>query len=236
VSAARSCTRALSSLSRHAFRAPAHFESPPAKTKSPDAQRSGIRGGPGRKFDATTLPAQFAQWMIQRVHDRHATIERAAERLRDKCAAHIPTVHRHKVLMSPRLPSITLALSMAIAVMYPPAATAEDASDPVFEAGQEWSIESGSGAKIVIGRVEDWRNEKAIHVSIVDIQVPPGLPRAGTMTQIAHAPFAYTALQGSVSKLLRTNVPLQATSKPATSNGKMSMVASLRSARRKRSR
>jgi len=109
--------------------------------------------------------------------------------------------------MSPRLPSITLALSMAIAVMYPPAATAEDASDPVFEAGQEWSIESGSGAKIVIGRVEDWRNEKAIHVSIVDIQVPPGLPRAGTMTQIAHAPFAYTALQGSVSKLLRTNVP-----------------------------
>jgi hypothetical protein len=112
-----------------------------------------------------------------------------------------------KVLMSPRLPSIALVLAAAISFLYPPAATAEDASDPVFEAGQEWSIESGSGAKIVVGHVEDWRNEKAIHVSIVDIPVPPGLPRAGTVTQIAYAPFAYAALQGSVVKLLRTNVP-----------------------------
>lgn len=82
-------------------------------------------------------------------------------------------------------------------------------SAPALTAGQEWSIKSSSGstAKIIIGRVEPWRNRVCVSVSIVDIPIPLGAPGAGGVTQIAHIPFDEAALAASVDKLLATGVP-----------------------------
>jgi hypothetical protein len=85
---------------------------------------------------------------------------------------------------------------------------ADTPSDPAcrksFAVGQEWSLPSGD-ATVVVGRVEDWRDQTAIHVSILNIKTPPGSQSVIRMTQIAHAPFSCEALKGSVAKLLRTN-------------------------------
>jgi hypothetical protein len=86
------------------------------------------------------------------------------------------------------------------------AAQAQSVGQPKFEPGQEWSIKSNSPttAKIVIGGVERWRDRVAIHVSIIDIPVPRGLPGAGAVTQIEHIPFDSEALAASVDRLIAT--------------------------------
>lgn len=77
-----------------------------------------------------------------------------------------------------------------------------------FDVGQEWSIKSstGSTAKVIIGRIEPWRDKIAVHVSIVDIPVSQGM---GGMPigEIAHIPFEESALVASVDKLIATGVP-----------------------------
>jgi hypothetical protein len=73
-----------------------------------------------------------------------------------------------------------------------------------FAAGQEWSLPSNN-ATVVIGRVEDWRDQTAVHVSILNIKIPPGSAGTIAMTEIAHVPFSCDALKGSVAKLMRTN-------------------------------
>jgi hypothetical protein len=85
-----------------------------------------------------------------------------------------------------------------------------ESSDPNFAPGQEWSIKSTSPttAKVVIGRVEKWGGRVAVHVSIVDIPVPSGLPGAGGMTQIEHIPFDKVALLASTDRLLAVHVSL----------------------------
>ena len=79
-----------------------------------------------------------------------------------------------------------------------------DGLKPGFAVGQEWTVRSG-GARVVIGRVEDWRGEKACHVSIVDISDPAGSSGAGATTVIDHVPFACSALQDSVGELVETD-------------------------------
>jgi hypothetical protein len=79
---------------------------------------------------------------------------------------------------------------------------------PDFAVGQEWSIESSSRstAKIVIGRIEPWRDKIAVHVAIVDIPNSQAGTGASEMTQIAHIPFERSALAGSVGDLIATHV------------------------------
>lgn len=79
---------------------------------------------------------------------------------------------------------------------------------PEFVAGQEWSIKSTpeSPARVIIGRVEPWKDRTAVHISIIDIpvsQVVGGLH----VSEIAHLPFERSALAMSVDKLIATGVP-----------------------------
>ena len=56
----------------------------------------------------------------------------------------------------------------------------------------------------MIGRIEPFGDKTVVHVSIVDVPIPPGLPGAGRFTVIAHAPFDRAALADSVDKLIGT--------------------------------
>jgi hypothetical protein len=78
-------------------------------------------------------------------------------------------------------------------------------ADPGFAEGQEWSVKS-LAAKVIIGRIEPWRDKIAVHVSIVDIPISQeaGAPR---ISEIAHIPFEESALAESVDKLIATGVP-----------------------------
>jgi len=79
---------------------------------------------------------------------------------------------------------------------------------PDLAPGQEWSIKSASPtiAKIVIDHFEPWNEKVVVHVSVVDLPIPQGLPGAGGTTLIAHMPFERTALAASVDRLLATGV------------------------------
>jgi hypothetical protein len=102
-----------------------------------------------------------------------------------------------------------LLFSMPI-LIFPSGARAQstEAPSPDFAVGQEWSIKSASPttAKVVIGRVEDWRDKVVVQVSIIDIPIPAGLPSAGGVTRIDHVPFDKAALAASVDQLLATGV------------------------------
>ncbi len=82
------------------------------------------------------------------------------------------------------------------------AAVADDGTACSLRAGQKWSVKSGDGANVVIGRVEDWHAEKVVHVSITDIPAPAGSTNAGTAIGISHVPFSCSALRGSVDQLI----------------------------------
>jgi hypothetical protein len=77
-----------------------------------------------------------------------------------------------------------------------------------FAEGQEWSVKSSteSAAKVIIGRIEPWRDKIAVHVSIVDIPVSQETG-ALRISEIAHIPFEESALAASVDKLIATGVP-----------------------------
>ena len=88
---------------------------------------------------------------------------------------------------------------------------AEPAKLPTFvlAVGQMWSIRSASPttAKVIIGRIESWNGKVAVHVSIIDIPIPQGLPGAGGATRIDHIPFDRAALEASVDHLISKDVP-----------------------------
>lgn len=86
-----------------------------------------------------------------------------------------------------------------------PSSSAQELPD--FAVGQEWLVKSipPGTAKVIIGRIEPWRDKVAVHVSIVDIPVSQE-PGAFRITQIAHAPFEKAALAASVDKLIATGV------------------------------
>ena len=73
-----------------------------------------------------------------------------------------------------------------------------------FASGQVWSIKAAppTSAKVVIGRIEPLNGSIVVHVSIVDVPVPPGLPNAGGMMTIGHMPFDQAALAASVDQLV----------------------------------
>ena len=83
-----------------------------------------------------------------------------------------------------------------------------DAADitPKLAVGQEWSIKSSppTTAKVVIDRIEPWRDKIAIHVSIIDI--PASSSDQMRVTRIDHIPFEQSALVASVDKLLAIGV------------------------------
>ncbi len=80
------------------------------------------------------------------------------------------------------------------------------AERPDFAPGQMWSIKSTppTTAKVVIVRVEPWRNRTVVHVSIIDIPVPKGASATNSITAVGHMPFDKTALAESVDQLLGT--------------------------------
>ncbi len=77
-----------------------------------------------------------------------------------------------------------------------------------FAEGQEWSVKSltQSTTKVIIGRIEPWRDKIAVHISIVDIPVSQETG-AFHISKIVHIPFEESALAASVDKLIATGVP-----------------------------
>ncbi len=78
---------------------------------------------------------------------------------------------------------------------------------PEIAAGQEWSVKADptSAIKVVIGRIEPWGAKMAVHVSLLNVPVPPCGSRPLTMT-VGHMPFDRDALARSVDALLDSNV------------------------------
>jgi hypothetical protein len=79
---------------------------------------------------------------------------------------------------------------------------------PELAPGQKWSIKSPTPttAKVVIGRVEPWKDNKiAVHVSLVDVPMPSSGSNAIALTTVDHVPFDRAALAESVDQLLATN-------------------------------
>ena len=73
--------------------------------------------------------------------------------------------------------------------------------------GQEWSIKGSfpAPAKVIIGRIEPWRDKVAVHISVIDI---PATVHVGEVriSEIAHMPFERSALVRSLDKLLATGL------------------------------
>jgi hypothetical protein len=101
-------------------------------------------------------------------------------------------------------PNLLLSLFLFLFIAPSVGVTAE----PDFAEGQEWSIKSSppSTAKIVIGRIESWKNKIAVHVSIIDIPLSFSAPNPNGLTKIDHMPFEKSALAASVDRLLSTGV------------------------------
>jgi hypothetical protein len=79
------------------------------------------------------------------------------------------------------------------------------AEPPDFQPGQLWSLKAASPIRVIIGKVEPWRDTVAVHVSLIDVPIPPGLPDAGGVTAIDHVPFEQAALAGSLDRLLASD-------------------------------
>lgn len=112
----------------------------------------------------------------------------------------------------PKLLSAILALSLTAAVAACGGAVLSGPPKPPFAPGQEWSVTSTQPTtmKVIIGRVEPWNGEIAVHVTVIDIVGPPGALNAGRTITIGHMPFEQSAFAASVSQLLATDVPLPA--------------------------
>jgi hypothetical protein len=97
-----------------------------------------------------------------------------------------------------------LVLGLAIAC----AATAAnaDAARPPLVVGQVWSVkaEPSTSAKVVIDRIEEYGGHTAVHVSLIDVPVPPGLVIRQPTMSLPHLPFDAEALAGSLDKLVAT--------------------------------
>jgi hypothetical protein len=72
--------------------------------------------------------------------------------------------------------------------------------------GQMWSIKSASPTttKVIIGRLEDWNGKSAVHVALVDVPVPAGVPGAGGVIGVGHMPFEQSTLAASLNEMIST--------------------------------
>ena len=113
-----------------------------------------------------------------------------------------------------KLLSLSLVLSLTAALTACGGAAPHSASPrPPFAPGQEWSVISTQPTtmKVIIGRVEPWNGQIAVHVAVTDLVVPAGALNSGRTITIGHMPFEQSALAASVDQLLATGVPLPAT-------------------------
>ena len=105
---------------------------------------------------------------------------------------------------------LALSVLAAATIALFPTAHADPATQsvPSFALGQMWSIKSDvpTTARVVIGRIEPFGSQTVVHVSIINVPIPNGVPGAGGQTQVGHMPFEQTALANSVDQLLATNV------------------------------
>src|SRR5882724_7463333 len=76
------------------------------------------------------------------------------------------------------LTRVLLAVLMIASAGFAIGAETATGPAPEFALGQEWSIKSASPttAKAVIDRLEPWHEKVVVHVSIVDLPIPQGLP------------------------------------------------------------
>ncbi|MBI3504966.1 MAG: hypothetical protein HY059_09010 [Proteobacteria bacterium] len=102
-----------------------------------------------------------------------------------------------------RLAAILLAAALAAAPVQRVVA-----AEPEFAPGQLWSLKAASPIKVIVGKVEPWRDTVAVHVAVIDVPIPPGLPDAGGVTAIDHLPFDLAALAASVDRLLSSDTDL----------------------------
>lgn len=91
-------------------------------------------------------------------------------------------------------------------------ANAKGKQDVEISQGQLWSVEAPlpSPMKVVIGRLSVWNGMDTVHISVLDVPVPAGLPNTGQLIRIDHAPFTKTALVPSLGSLLGVDVPVSA--------------------------
>jgi hypothetical protein len=118
-----------------------------------------------------------------------------------RCAMIDPTMrptYSNSFMRAVRLSGLTLLFFVAVLLK---ANDSHAGKSSAFVAGQEWSIksETPTTAKVIIDRVEGWRDKTVVHISIVDIP-------ATQFTRIDHLPFEESALAASVDKLLLTGV------------------------------
>ncbi len=80
---------------------------------------------------------------------------------------------------------------------------AQAGEQPAFAVGQVWSIKGSPGSRLVVGRVEPYGGQTAIHIGLLwmfaDATQPPLVAD--------HLPFDSRALSQSVDTLLFTGVP-----------------------------
>ena len=119
-----------------------------------------------------------------------------------------PTQMARSVMSMFRRSLLPVLAMTALVVAFVARAETADMSKPEFAPGQMWSIKSTTPTttKVIIGRVEEWSGKIAIHVSVIDAPIPPGVPGAGGITNVGHMPFDQSALVASVDQLLATGV------------------------------
>jgi hypothetical protein len=101
-----------------------------------------------------------------------------------------------------------LAVLAVISIVFTARAETSSMSIPELALRQKWSIKSASPTtlKVIVDRLESWHGKTVVHVSIIDLPIPQGLPGAGGTTTITHMPFERSALAASVDRLLATGV------------------------------
>jgi len=112
--------------------------------------------------------------------------------------------------MLAKLIRIAMCLIVAMSQVRGLKVMAAEGSVPEFVPGQMWSMTSATAtsAKIIIDRIEPWRETRVVHISVVDVPVPSEVPVARRVTDITHMPFDEAALRASVKDLLATGVPI----------------------------
>ncbi|MGZ5947735.1 MAG: hypothetical protein ACXWKV_14285 [Caulobacteraceae bacterium] len=60
---------------------------------------------------------------------------------------------------------------------------------------------------MIIDRIEDFNGRTAVHVSVIDVPVPPGLAIRQPTMAIGHLPFDATALRASVDQMVGSRAP-----------------------------
>ncbi len=98
------------------------------------------------------------------------------------------------------------ALAVALAAAAP--ARAQPAK-PDFAVGQVWSVKASppTTAKVIIDRIEDFGGHTAVHVSVIDVPVPPGLAISRPTMAIGHLPFDAAALAASLDQVVGSQAP-----------------------------